>query len=144
MARCKRPQRFAEFCAEQSELRSERVQPRSRLLGSVKVGSLAGSLKFVVEYCRSERSEDSRHSVVTQIGLGGVFDMHVLLRAAGWGGSLLVIIALIITLLKQLIAFIGFITFAVKILIILAFAAVIIAVGLMVLKGFKNSRKHKE
>ena len=70
--------------------------------------------------------------------------MSIFLRAAGWGGSLLVIIALIITLLKQLIAFIGFITFAVKILIILAFAAVIIAVGLMVLKGFRNSRKHKE
>ena len=70
--------------------------------------------------------------------------MHILLRAAGWGGSLLVIIALIITLLKQLIAFIGFITFAFKILIILAFAAVFVAVGLLVLKGFKNSRKHKE
>jgi|KBSSwiStaDraftv2_1062776.scaffolds.fasta_scaffold64959_2 hypothetical protein len=70
--------------------------------------------------------------------------MSIFLRAAGWGGSLLVIITLIIVLLKQLIAFIGFITFAVKILIILAFAAVIIAVGLMVLKGFKNSRKHKE
>jgi hypothetical protein len=70
--------------------------------------------------------------------------MSIFLRAAGWGGSLLVIIALVIALLKQLIAFIGFITLAFKILIVLAFVAVIAGVGLLVLKGFKNSRKHKE
>ena len=70
--------------------------------------------------------------------------MNVFLRAAGWGGSLLIIIALIITLLKQMIAFIGFVTFAIKIVVILAFAAVIIFVGLMILKGFKEKRRHKE
>lgn len=70
--------------------------------------------------------------------------MHMFLRAAGWGGSILIIIALLITLLKQLIAFIGFVTFAIKLIVILAFAAVIIFVGLMVLKGFKEKRRHKE
>ncbi|MEP6848253.1 MAG: hypothetical protein ABI999_05305 [Acidobacteriota bacterium] len=70
--------------------------------------------------------------------------MSIFLRAAGWGGSLLVMIALIIALLKQLIAFIGFITVAFKIIIILAFIAVIGTVGFLVLKGFQNSRKHKD
>ena len=70
--------------------------------------------------------------------------MSMFLRAAGWGGSLLVIIALVITLLKQLITFIGFITFAFKIIIVLAFIAVIGTVGFLVLKGFQNSRKHKD
>lgn len=67
-----------------------------------------------------------------------------ILKAAGKWGGILVVIALVIALLKQLIALIGFITFAFKILIILAFVAVIIAVGLVVLKGFKENRKHKE
>jgi hypothetical protein len=70
--------------------------------------------------------------------------MPIWLRAAGWGGSILVIIALIITLLKQIIAFIGFITGAIKLLIILLFIAVIVFVGLMVLKGFKETRKRKD
>lgn len=70
--------------------------------------------------------------------------MSMFLRAAGWGGSLLVLIALVIALLKQLIAFIGFITIAFKIIIVLAFIAVIGTVGFLVLKGFQNSRKHKD
>jgi len=70
--------------------------------------------------------------------------MHIWLRAAGWGGSLIIIIALVIALLKQLIAFIGFVTFAIKLVVILAFVAVIIFVGVMVVKGFKERRHHKE
>jgi hypothetical protein len=67
-----------------------------------------------------------------------------ILKAAGKWGGILVIIALIITLLKQLIAFIGFITGAIKLLIILAFIVMIVAVGLMVLKGIQQNRKAKE
>ncbi len=70
--------------------------------------------------------------------------MPIWLKAAGKWGSILVVIALVITLLKQIIAFIAFLTGAIKLLIILAFVALILFVGLMVLKGFKERRKHSE
>lgn len=70
--------------------------------------------------------------------------MPIWLKATGKWGSILVIIALVITLLKQLIAFIGFLTFAFKILIFLVFAALFIGVGLLVLKTFRDNRKRKE
>lgn len=70
--------------------------------------------------------------------------MPIWLKAAGKWGSILVVIALVITLLKQIITFIAFLTGAIKLLIILAFAALILFVGLMVLKGFKERRKHSE
>ena len=67
-----------------------------------------------------------------------------MLKAAGIGGSLVVILALIITFLKQIIAFIGFLTFAIKILVVLVFVALFIGVGLMVLRSFSDRRKAKE
>lgn len=73
------------------------------------------------------------------------------LKAAGVGGSILVILALIITFLKQIIAFIGllvgfisFLTFAIKILLIVAFVAVLLGVGIMVLRAMSDRRKAKE
>ncbi|MCU1288856.1 MAG: hypothetical protein JWN60_1085 [Acidobacteria bacterium] len=65
------------------------------------------------------------------------------LKTAGVAGTILVVLALIITLLKQIIAFIAFITGAIKILIVLAFVVLIIGVGLMVLRGFNQKRKEK-
>ena len=73
----------------------------------------------------------------------GVLVMSIMKAAGKWGG-ILVIIALLITLLKQLIAFIGFITGAVKLLILLAFVALIVFVGLMVFKGLKANRRPAE
>ncbi|HJS52170.1 MAG TPA: hypothetical protein VJ781_09755 [Pyrinomonadaceae bacterium] len=70
--------------------------------------------------------------------------MPVWMKAAGKWGSILVIIALIITLLKNLIAFIGFLTFAFKVLIFLLFAAVIIGVGYLILRGISESRRNKD
>ena len=70
--------------------------------------------------------------------------MPVWLKAAGWGGSVLIIIALVITLLKQLIALIGFVTGAIKLLIIIAFVAVFLIVGVLVLKGIQENRKKRE
>jgi len=64
------------------------------------------------------------------------------MKAAGKWGSILVIIALIITLLKNLIAFIGFLTFAFKVLIILVFVAVLVGVGFLVLRAFKEKRRN--
>lgn len=66
-----------------------------------------------------------------------------MLKATGIVGTVLVILALVISLLKQVIAFIGFITFAVKILIVLVFAFVIIAVGLMVFRSLSEKKKNK-
>ena len=69
--------------------------------------------------------------------------MPVWIRAAGIGGSLLAVIALVIVLLKSLIAFVGFLTFAFKIIIVLVFVAVIVGVGFLVLKGISEKRRSK-
>ena len=66
------------------------------------------------------------------------------LKAAGIGGSILVILALIIYLLKTIIAFIAFLTGAIKILIVLGFVAVFLVVGLLVLRGLLDRRRSKE
>jgi len=69
--------------------------------------------------------------------------MPVWMRAAGIGGSILAVIALVIVLLKSLIAFVGFLTFAFKIIIVLVFVAVIVGVGFLVLKGISEKRRSK-
>lgn len=66
------------------------------------------------------------------------------LKASGVGGSILVILALVIALLKSLISFVGFITFAFKILIVLVFIAVIVGVGFLILKGIAEKRRSKD
>lgn len=63
------------------------------------------------------------------------------MKAAGKWGSILVLIALLITLVKNLIVFIGFLTGAIKILIIVVFVALILGVGFLIVRGFSNSRK---
>ena len=68
----------------------------------------------------------------------------VFLKASGIVGSILALIALAIVFLKTIIAFIGFLTGAIKILIILVFVAVILAIGLMVLKGWKEARRDRD
>lgn len=64
-----------------------------------------------------------------------------MLKAGGIGGSILAILALVIVLLKTLIAFVGFLTGAIKILIILVFVMLLVGVGLMVLRGLKDRRR---
>jgi hypothetical protein len=66
------------------------------------------------------------------------------LKGSGVVGSILVILALVIYLLKTIIAFIAFLTGAIKILIILAFVVLLVGVGLMVLRGLKDRRRPKE
>jgi predicted transporter len=70
--------------------------------------------------------------------------MPVWLKAAGIGSSILVLIALLIAFLKQIITFIAFLTGAIKLLIILIFIALLVAIGLMVLRGWKESRSSKK
>lgn len=70
--------------------------------------------------------------------------MPVWLKAAGIGGSILVLIALVISLLKTVITFIAFLTGAIKILVILIFVALIVAIGFMMVKGWNEARRTKE
>jgi len=70
--------------------------------------------------------------------------MQMALKAAGIGGSILVVIALVIALLKNLIAFIGFVTFAIKALVVLAFVAVFIGVAVLVFRSWSSSKRTKE
>lgn len=70
--------------------------------------------------------------------------MPVWFKAAGKWGSILVILTLIITLLKQVITFIGFLTAAIKILVVLVFLALFVAVGLAVFRSFSRNRKAQE
>ncbi len=65
-------------------------------------------------------------------------------QADGKWGSIFVILALIITLLKQIIGFIGFLTTIIKIAIILFFVAIFLGVGLLILRTWKSSQSSKE
>ncbi|MGH9947555.1 MAG: hypothetical protein ACRD6X_10165 [Pyrinomonadaceae bacterium] len=70
--------------------------------------------------------------------------MPVWMKAAGKWGSIFVVIALVITLLKNLIAFVGFITLAFKILTALLFIVVIVGVGFLVIKGLTEKSRKKD
>jgi hypothetical protein len=67
-----------------------------------------------------------------------------IMKAAGIGGSILALIALLIVLVKSLIALVGFVTGAVKILIILAFVALLLGVGFLILKGFADRKRKND
>jgi hypothetical protein len=67
--------------------------------------------------------------------------MGMFVKAASIGGSILVLIALVIALLKSLIAFVGFISLAIKIIIVLAFLALFAAVGFLVLRAWQERQK---
>ncbi|MGI8544660.1 MAG: hypothetical protein ACR2MD_14455 [Aridibacter sp.] len=62
---------------------------------------------------------------------------------SGWG-TIFAILTLIITLLKQVIAFIGFLTTAIKVLVFLVFAAIFLFVGMLVLRTWNSNRSKKE
>ena len=66
------------------------------------------------------------------------------LKAAGIGGSIMAILALVIYLLKTVISLIAFLTGALKILVVLVFVAVIIGIGFMVLKGWNEARRSRD
>lgn len=84
---------------------------------------------------------------VAGLGLVSLFpDLSTDLSAQAdskWG-SILVILALIVTLLKQIIGFIGFLTTIIKIGIILLFVALLLGVGIMILRTWKTSQTSKE
>lgn len=69
--------------------------------------------------------------------------MPLFLKAAGIGGSILAILALIIVFLKQIIAFIGLLTTIIKIAVVLIFVAVFLAIGLMIFRTWKEQKNAK-
>ena len=60
-------------------------------------------------------------------------------KATGVVATILVILALIATLLKSVIAFVGFLTTALQILIVLVFVAVIVGVGVMIFRSWSEN-----
>ncbi|RMG02730.1 MAG: hypothetical protein D6735_09785 [Acidobacteria bacterium] len=70
--------------------------------------------------------------------------MLKVLKTAGRWGSIFLLIALLIALVRQLIAFIGFMTTVIKILIVLAFVAVFLFVGYLFLKAMMEKQRKKE
>lgn len=70
--------------------------------------------------------------------------MPVWFKAAGKWGSIFVILTLIITLLKQVITFIGFLTAAIKIIVVLAFVVLFLGVAMLVFRTWSSNRKARE
>lgn len=75
--------------------------------------------------------------------------MSIFYKVAGWG-SIVAILALIATFLKQIIALvsqllalISFFMFAIKIVIVLAFVVVIAGVGFLVFRTWQTNRQSK-
>ena len=67
--------------------------------------------------------------------------MLVWFKATGVVGSILVILALVIALLKNIIAFIGFLTMAIKVLVVLVFVALLVGIGLLILRTWNQNRR---
>jgi hypothetical protein len=65
-------------------------------------------------------------------------------KAASAWGSILVVIALVITFLKSIIAFVGFLTTAIQILLVVAFIGVFALVGFLVFKAWSNNKRTKD
>lgn len=86
----------------------------------------------------------------TNSAVEGIYKiMAFIYKAAGWG-SILAILALIVTFLKQIIALvtqllalISFFMFAIKIVIVLAFIVVIAGVGFLAFRAWQSNRQAK-
>ena len=63
-----------------------------------------------------------------------------LITAGKWGG-IVTVIALIIMLLKQLIAFVGFLMFAIKAALVIAFVGLMLLIVLAMLRGRDRRRR---
>ncbi len=69
--------------------------------------------------------------------------MPTWLKATGKWGSVFVILALIVTLLKQVIAFVGFLTLAIKFIVVIAFVGLLLGIGFALLRNRNSSRQTK-
>ena len=67
--------------------------------------------------------------------------MPVWLSIAGKWGSILAIIALVITLLRQIIELVGFLMFAIKIVLVLGFVGLIVSIGYLAIRTWQHRRR---
>jgi len=70
--------------------------------------------------------------------------MSAFLKSAGWLGGLLTIIALVIMLLRQIIAFIGFLTVLIKIGIVVFFLLLFVGVGYMIFRDYQRRKRKND
>jgi hypothetical protein len=70
--------------------------------------------------------------------------MSSLVIAFGRWGGILTLIVLLIALVKQLIAFVGFLMFAIKVGIVLAFIALFLLIIIAILRGRSQRRRDLE
>jgi hypothetical protein len=70
--------------------------------------------------------------------------MSGILMAAGRWGGIMALIALLIILVKQLIAFVGFLMFAIKIALVLVFVALMLVIVIMFLRTRGQRRREAE
>jgi hypothetical protein len=70
--------------------------------------------------------------------------MSAFLKTAGRWGGVLTIILLVITLLRQLIAFVSFLFVAIKLIIVIAFIGLILLIAIAMLRGRSRRRDEAE
>ena len=70
--------------------------------------------------------------------------MSIWMKTAGKWGSILALIALVMTLLKTVIGFIAFLTTAIKIIVVLAFVLLFVGVGFVILRSWNGKRGAQE
>jgi len=67
--------------------------------------------------------------------------MSLFFKLSGWLGALLTIVVLVIALLKQAIAFVGFLMFAIKVALVLFFIGLLAFIVYLV---FRDRRRHRK
>lgn len=63
------------------------------------------------------------------------------LSIAGKWGGIITIIALVITLLRQIIELVGFLMFAIKIVLVLGFVGLVITIGFLAIRTWQQRRR---
>lgn len=66
------------------------------------------------------------------------------IKASGIIGTILALVVVVIAFVKQLIAFVGFLTFAIKAVIVLAFVALFLGVGIIIFRSWGKSQSQKD
>jgi uncharacterized membrane protein len=70
--------------------------------------------------------------------------MSALIKTFGRWGGILTMILLVITLLKQLIALVGFLLFAIKVSVVVAFVGLFLLIVFAMLRGRSRKRRDLE
>lgn len=99
---------------------------------------------YYVCYDDGDFASKTEKSFEGKIGTREIFIMSALLTTCGRWGGILTLIALLIVLVKQLIALVGFLLFALKIAIVIAFVGMLLIIVLSMLRGRGRRRREAE